>query len=284
MRKAVTRNQAAQIAAAKEAAKVPAAVRRQIQMEALGSQRVDLSKYYYSRVRFECVENDLAGGSVIFVPQKRFAFGYELGKPVDGHTLPAIHNASYADTNILEARTTNKGERVKIVGIAVRPTPFTDSYLMNALDMYMSVTLRLDNDNILFLGNPSDVPGSAQNTGGPTWDLLPDAEQYNNITEHQATQKGEPEMDNILVLEEPILWEPNGGKDGKMDVMFELNNVFEHTLPAARAATDVTALGAGDNAVVTDYTPPATVGEPGTFVDYFVKLYVASMGPRGANQ
>lgn len=272
----VTREQARQIVAAKAASKVPGAVRQQIQREAIASQRVDLSKFYYSRVRFAGTITE--GGVLTFAAQKRYAFGYQLQREVDGHVG---HDATYADTNLLEERTPNNGETVKIIGISCRPTPFTDAYLMNALDQTTSVILRINNDNTLILGNPSDVPGSSQNTSGPAWSIQQGAENYNEDI-WQATQKGEAEMDNIMVLGEPIIWTPMGA-DAKMDVMFELNEQFIHTYPANRAATDVTALGAADLAVVTPYTQPTEAHEPGTFVDFFVKLYVSTESPRSLN-
>jgi len=281
MRKPVTRQQARDIQAAKAAANVPGAVRRSIQREAIGSQQVDMSKYYYSRIRFQAEAGE---DSLIFQAGKRYAFGYQLQREVDGH--PG-HNATYADTNLLEERSTNRGETVKILGMAIRPTPFTDSYIMNALDMWLSVVLRLDNDNVMFLGNPSDIPGSSQNAEGPSWFLPPPAEDT-EVGEFQACKKGDQRMSNLLMFAEPIIWTPEG-KDAKLDVMFELNQQVELTAFDPRNATDVTAAGAGDNAVVTQWNPPSPAGEgkdasPGTFVDFFVKLYVASEGPRSVNQ
>lgn len=276
MKKPVTRAQAIQVAAAKAAANVRPTVRQQIQAEAIASQRVDLTHFYYSRIRFA---GELGEGVITFAPQKRYAFGYQLQREVDGH---AGHNATYADTNLLEERSTNRGEHVEIVGIACRPTPLSDSFIMNFMDMFTSVVLRLDNDNVMFFGNPSDIPGSANNGDGPSFILLPDAEE-SVAKDWQATNKGTPEMDNILILGEPIKWKAEGA-DAKMDIMFELNEQVQLELGAARAATDVTALGAADNAVVQAWNPPAADEEPGTYVDFFVKLYVRSIGPRSVNK
>lgn len=276
MKVAVTPEKARQIEVAKRAAKVPGDVRRELQLAALQSQQVDMSKVYYSRIRFQFA---LADGTLTLVPGDRYAFGYKLQEEVQGH--PG-HAATYADTNLLEERSTNRGERTKILGMSIRPTPFTDSYLMNAIDMFMSVTLRLDQQNVVYIGNPSDVPGASQNAEGPSWVLLPDAEQVDIFRGYQATKKGEPNMDNVLVFKEPIIWTPSG-PDSKMDVLFRMNETWSFDLPADRVATDVTAAGAGDNAVITAWTQPAEEGEPGTFVDYDVRVYVDSRAPRSQN-
>lgn len=276
MRKPVTREMAQQIQAAKAAGQVPVGVRKSIQREAIASQQVDMSKFYYSRIRFQFAfdQNDL-----VILPQKRYAFGYQLQKEVDGHVG---HNATYADTNLLEERSTNRGERVRVVGIAIRPTPFTDSLLMNAMDAVTNVVLRVDNDSLLYLGNPSDVPGSSQNSEGPSFVILPPAPN-SVFAMFEACKKGKPEMGNILLLKEPIIWTPEGA-DSKLDVLFELNEQLKFTLPAARAATDVTGAGADDNAAVAAWNPPDEEGMPGTFVDFMVKLYVESEAPRSVNQ
>lgn len=276
MRKPVTREMAAQIQAAKAAGQVPVNVRKNIQREALASQQVDMSKFYYSRIRFQFAIDD---GELILLPQKRYAFGYQLQKEVDGH---AGHNATYADTNLLEERSTNRGEKVRVVGIAVRPTPFTDSLLMNAIDDVTSVVLRVDNDSLLYFGNPSDIPGSSQNGEGPTF-LIPPPAANSVFTTFEACKKGKAEMGNILLLKDPIIWTPEGA-DSKLDVLFEVNEQVRYVLPPERLATDVTGAGADDNAVVTQWAPPDEEGKPGTYVDYLVKLYVESEAPRSVNQ
>jgi hypothetical protein len=286
----VTQQQARQIEAAKAAARTPLDVRRQIQREALASQHVTLSELYYSRVRFQgtCANE---GAQLRFPPGKRYAFGYQLGEEVAGH---AEHSATYADTNLLKSRQTNHGQRLEIYGIAIRPTPLTDAYLLNLLDMFISITIRLDSDNIAYLGNPSDVPGSAQIADGPTWTIPPPAEEY-ETRQVSACTKGVAEGDNMLLFKEPLIWTPSGAAS-QLDVQIELHQQVEVDTRADRTATDVTALGAADNAVVTAWEnicsrmspgegqDPPDDALPGLFVDYFVKLFAESTGPRSPNR
>jgi len=274
--KPVTLEQAAQIQAAKQAANVPQGVRRQIGAAALASQHIDMSKYYYSRIRFEAT---LEVGAVTFASGERYAFSYQVRQLVDTHTG---HLATYADTNLIDERSTNKGETAKIRGMSVRHTPLTDAYLAAIFDMVVSVSLRLDNTEIMYLGNPSDIPGSSQLAKGPTFLIPFDAESNVPPVWHPAL-KGQPHEDNMIVFAEPIIWRPDRN-DSKLDVKFRLEENLSVQFGAARAATDVKALGAGDNAVVTAWSPPTKKDQPGTFVDYWVKLYVETESPRSVNQ
>lgn len=273
MRKPVTKEQARQVELAKQAAMVPAAIRRNIALEALASQQVDLSKYYYSRIRFQAeVTEDL----LTFDPGDRYAFSYQIRQEVDGH--PG-HAATYADTNLLEERSTNAGEKVRIVGMAIRPTPTTDALLMNAMDMFMQVSLRLDNREVLWLGNPSDVPGSSQNASGPTFILPPALSSY-EPTVIEPCKKGWPTQGNYLPFAEPIIWNPGDQADSKLDVLFRLNERLQLNLePPRLPINDPAAVATGQ----TPFNPPAEAGDKGTYVDYFVKLYVRSEGPRSQN-
>jgi len=275
MRKPVTKEQAQQIDLAKQAAQVPAAVRRTIALEALASQQVDLSKYYYSRIRFQADEYD--DGMLVFNPGDRYAFSYQIRQEVDGH--PG-HAATYADTNLLEERSTNSGEQVKIVGMAIRPTPTTDALLMNAMDMFIQTSLRLDNRELVWLGNPSDVPGSSQNAKGPTWLQPPPLDATVPDLIH-PTLKGWPTQGNYLPFGQPIIWNPGDQADSKLDVLFRLNETFRFQAAPARVENNDPATAASG---VTEWNPPEDLGKPGTFVDFFVKLYVKSIGPRSQNR
>lgn len=285
----VTRDMAAQIQSAKEAARLAPNVRKQIQMEALASQRVAANKLYYSRVRFEFTKKEVEGQvSICLDPGKRYAFGYQLQQEVDGHTG---HRATYADTNLLEARSTNKGETVRVVGIGIRHTPFTDAYLASAMDMFVSTTLRVDNDNLLHMGNPSDVPGSSQQTEGTTFVLPPNANETDGRRWH-PTRKGDAFQENMLVLAEPIIWTPEG-VDSKLDVMFDFYTGFCIGLRDER-----TECFGCDEAPVDRQPPPFAGsergyqspfqhpenGNPGLWVDYFVKLYCNVASNRSKNE
>lgn len=303
----VTRDMAAQIQSAKEASRLAPNVRKQIQMETLASQRVAANKLYYSRVRFEFVMREIEGSPAICLdPGKRYAFGYQLQQEVDGHTG---HRATYADTNLLEARSTNKGETVRVLGIGIRHTPFTDAYLAAAMDMFVATTLRIDNDNLLHMGNPSDVPGSSQQTEGTTWVLPPNALETDGRRWH-PTRKGDAFQENMLVLAEPIIWTPEG-VDSKLDVMFDFYTGFCHNLPQERTAKDAICCD-GPFAPIPEgpelpevevreppviepiptFAPtfqsgwkhPADKSEPGMWVDYFVKLYCHVGSNRSKNE
>ena len=289
MRYPVTREQAAQVEAAKAAAGVPADVRRSIQREALASQSVNWNQIYYSRVRFQGILQIEPGEipqvtGICFLPVVRYAFGYQLQHEVDGH--PG-HNATYADTNLLEDRSTNKGETVEVRGIAIRHTPFTDAYLAQALDMFTSVIIRLDQDNALFPGNPSDIPGSSQVSEGPSWAIMPNTEEDTFKSSFAGTRKATPDQDNMLVLQQPLIWTPKG-KDSKLDVQIQLHQQVCHNYKKDRLAS-VDPFGTNGG--------PYTFGQgawskpkpldrdiPGMFVDYFVKLYCKVSGPRSVNQ
>lgn len=274
MKSTVTREQARQIAAAKSAANVKPTVRRSIQREALASQRVDLSKYYYSRIRFQAT---VLEGGIQFDPGDRYAFSYQVRQLVDGHPN---HNATYADTNLLEERSTNSGEKAYILGMAIRPTPTTDAMLMASLDMDIQVSLRLDNREVMWLGNPSDIPGSSQVAKGPTFMVPTDAESEVPPIWTPAT-KGQNLWSDYLPFAEPVIWMPGDTEDSKLDVLFRLHSVHTFDLPAARAQSNDVATDAGYQSA---YAPPAAAGDPGTYVDYYVKLYVATEGPRSVNR
>mgnify|MGYP006297009139 CR=1 FL=1 len=270
----VTREQAHQIAMAKKAANVQPGVRKQIQREAIASQLVDLSKYYYSRIRFEA--NSLAAGLLTFLPEERYAFGYELRQDVDGH---AGHAATYADTNILEARSTNSGETAHIVGMAIRPTPTSDAVLMNLMDQIMSVSLRLDNREVFWLGNPSDIPGSSQLAKGQSF-AIPTDMGSEVAPIWTPTQKGENLWSDYLPFPTPIIWRPGDRADSKLDVAFRLYETFTHDVGVARAQDNDPATAASFQS---SYTPPAALGDPGTYVDFMCKLYVQTEGGRSVN-
>jgi hypothetical protein len=286
----VTREMAAQIQAAKTASTIPSNVRRQIQSEALASQRVAANKIYYSRIRFawELKKEPEIGTFVCLNPTTRFAFGYQLQQDVDGH---AGHRATYADTNLLEARSTNSGEVVSIVGIGVRHTPISDAFLASLMDQFVAVTLRVDNDALLRMGNPSDIPGAAQTTDGTTYCLWPNAlDQFGKV--FVPTQKGRASQENFLVLGEPIIWKPSN-KDSKLDIEFQNYESICWKLPDEREYLEPTCCqepeipnGPRNSAegFQGPYKHPEKVGDPGTFVDYFVKLYCQTDSTRSVNQ
>lgn len=283
-RQPVTMDQAAQIEAAKAAAKLPVKVREQIQRQTLASQQVDMSKYYYSRVRFQgrIEEVPEEGTFISFDAGDRYAFSYQVRQEVDTH--PG-HRATFADTNLIDERSTNRGETVRIGAIAIRNTPLTDALLAAAADMFISVSMRLDNIEMLFLGNPSDIPGSSQLSEGSTWSIQSDAEKRSPAI-FLPTRKGVERMENMLVLSEPLIWKPSGN-DSKLDVKFTLNQGFRFKYDADRPETDP--LVAPN--YVTTWSRPSSDGynkengqaEPGTFIDFFVKLYCSTTGERSVN-
>jgi len=84
---------------------------------------------------------------------------------------------------------------------------------------------------------------------------------------------GMPLSHNYLKLGEPIMWHPSSKNDSKFQVRFQVVRNLSISSTARTAGTGVTA-----------YTPPANLGDPGTFVDVVVYLQCVEYMKRSKQQ
>jgi hypothetical protein len=82
-----------------------------------------------------------------------------------------------------------------------------------------------------------------------------------------------PQSGNFLRLGEPIWWHPSGKTDSKFQVRFQVVRNLSIASASRAAAAGVTA-----------YTPPVSLGDPGTFVDVIVYLQCTEYAKRSKQQ
>jgi hypothetical protein len=88
-----------------------------------------------------------------------------------------------------------------------------------------------------------------------------------------VVSNGMPQANNFLRLGEPIWWHPASKTDSKFQIRFQVVRDL-----SIQAASRTGAAG------VTAYTPPANLGDPGTFVDVVVYLQCTEYMKRSKQQ
>jgi len=259
---------------------MPPEISRAISKQALDSQIVKKHKTIYSTVRFGFTPGTPAAGATTYTLSttgtKIRAFAYGIGDDMSpagfATSLVGFSNATEAETNLIAKNDTN-GAVIKVHGISLYLSELSDPALAKLVwaNTYVDVTLDGVNQYLL-IGRMGRIPAAGGLYGmGDSLVTAP------GLTESMARSgvisNGMPLSHNYLKLGEPIMWHPSSKNDSKFQVRFQVVRNLSISSTARTAGTGVTA-----------YTPPANLGDPGTFVDVVVYLQCVEYMKRSKQQ
>jgi hypothetical protein len=262
-------NLAAIIAANPAAAAELANLRMADKQNAIASQRVRSSLYYWSKFR---IAGTVTTGTLKFAQGKRSAFSYTISATMTSAGFSAADGtATDCETNLESAAATVAGESVTIVGVGIQLAPDTDAELARRVSAHTCARIARGAGAAVKLGPIAAIPGGGGLHGGGNTRVL-EPPQNAAAAQASAIGNGYPSSLNYRALPEPMIWTPQGTTDGILTVEIDLVRDVTLTLPAVRAATSG----------ISAYAQPAT-GDPGTYLDGWVFLITDSERPRGQN-
>jgi hypothetical protein len=224
---------------------------------------------YWSTVRYQFSIAGLLAAGVA-----RQAFSYAVGgdRTPAGFTAVAgaANAATMADTNLMQAGQTRLNSDIFVTGVAAYITPDSDAALVKRVVRESVVTLSTDGQNTTPLAPLERLPAGGGLFGVGRSAIKVPAINVAGLVDGgegaaiQFVNNGAPTAGNFFLLNSPILWSGQQGTDSNFRLNFTMDRAISEPVAAARAA------GAGISA----YTPPAALGDPGTFVDVRVALKV----------
>lgn len=238
------------------------------QRQALASQRVTSTLYYWSKVR---VLGAVNAGVLTFAAGKVQAFGYALGQSMAQAGLNALGNATEAETNLEQPAQTNGGGVVEVMGIGVQLASDADSEVARILTPHLATRIVRAGGVPTRLGPLTFLPGAGGIFGASSSRVVEPPLAQAHI-ERGAMTNGYPSGLNFRPLPDPIKWSRAGTADGTLTLELELMRAVTLTLPTTRAAA----------AGVAAYAQPST-GLPGTYLDLLFFLATRSVAARSEN-
>jgi len=269
-----------QIKFIQQAAKVNPDLAEFIAKRAIASQASRLHLPYYSKVRFQFDVVETAPGppatyQYTLVPGPRNAFGYGRNDPLTAGGFPAaLGNATLVETNLTKRSETIAGQKVMVHGISFMLSPLSDSALAADVFENTHATLEVDGQEALQLGPLPFCPGSGGLIGGETFVTEPPIFQSSPRAWMPASN-GEKRIDNFLPLPDPIVWTPSGMQDSTLIVRLATVRQLQFSLTGREA---------GDMCDCKPWDPPSETGQPGTFVDLWVRLHCSQLTKRSKNR
>jgi len=259
---------------------MPPQISRAIAKEALDSQIVKKHKSMYSAVRFQFTPSTPAAGVTTYTlttsSTKIRAFSYGIGDDMStagfNSSLSGYGEATEAETNLIGKNDTN-GAVVKITGVSLYLSETSDAALAKLVWANTYVDTTLDGvSQYLLIGRMGRIP-SAGGLYGNGDSLVTAPPLRSQIAQVGVVSNGMPQSGNFLRLGEPIWWHPSGKTDSKFQVRFQVVRNLSIASASRAAAAGVTA-----------YTPPVSLGDPGTFVDVIVYLQCTEYAKRSKQQ
>ncbi|MEJ7812893.1 MAG: hypothetical protein WKG32_20935 [Gemmatimonadaceae bacterium] len=222
---------------------------------------------YWSTVRFQ-----FTAAGVLAAGVQRQAFAYAIGEDRvrAGFTgaAGAANAATMADTNLLSGGMTRLNADIFIGGVAAYFTPDSEVALIKRVVRECAVTMTTDGQNTSPLACLEHLPsgGGLQGVGNSVL-KLPAENQSGGVNNGGGTpigfvNNGNAMAGNFFELNSPVLWTGQQGSDSNFRLNFNVDRPITEAPGAARAA----AAGIGA------FTPPAAIGDPGTYVDVRVRL------------
>ncbi len=255
---------------------------RFIAAAAIGSQQVQLTLPYFSRVRFSSFPTTVGNvfNYAIAAGTKVNAFSYGQGESMG----PAgfARNATPADTNLEKGRSTRGGETIEIHGISIVPVPVaygdaagprntaysSDAKVLAFLLSQTSCQVNLKGGNVVHDYGPLILcPSPVGQSGlGPSQTQVPPIDSGHMLTGYAAN--GWSYAGNLYRLPEPYIWTPSGDTDASFQVTLELRQAL-----AIQTSLRVAAAG------IAPYVPPEMILQ-----EFIVSLLTSSSESRGVNQ
>lgn len=229
----------------------------------------------YSTVRFQA-----SVGGVIDVSTRK-AFSYGIGQSPTGAGFAAAYgNATQAETNQTVGNQTLNGADFLIYGIAAAPTPESEPAYARRVWRETALAISLGANNQLPLGTLEMLPGAGGLRGiGQSAIKLPALAQPGMVdggagTQFSFIENGQSAAGNFFRLPQPLLWSGvANGVDSTFNILCTPQRQITETVAAARVAA----------AGVAAFTPPAAVGDIGTYVDVRFHLIGVSINVRSGN-
>jgi hypothetical protein len=259
---------------------MPPQISRAIAKSALDSQIVKKHKSIYSAVRFQFTPGTPAAGVTTYTlkatSSKIRAFSYGIGDDMGtagfSSTLAGFGQATEAETNLISKNDTN-GAVIKVTGVSLYLSETSDAALAKLVWANTFVDTTLDGVNqYLLIGRMGRIP-SAGGLYGNGDSLVTQPGLTSQAAQVGVVSNGMPQANNFLRLGEPIWWHPASKTDSKFQIRFQVVRDL-----SIQAASRTGAAG------VTAYTPPANLGDPGTFVDVVVYLQCTEYMKRSKQQ
>lgn len=240
---------------------------------------------YYSRIRFEptiTVDGSNNATYAFAQGQSVQAFNYGVGGAmtnagfVAGGTGYVLGTLSDTNLNTSTGKVTNGADLVFIEGLSFIPTPGSDPVLTKLIIGDLAVQAGFNGDVSSYkLGSPLMWPGSAGLHGTAN-----SKAQAPNVNDQVgvffgSVSNGLPGAGDVQWMKDPIVWMPQPQADSQFALQVSLSRA---------KSLVVNARTVGTNGIPTAFTPPATAGADGTYVEFFVRLHGAQLGPRSKNR
>ena len=247
------------------------------QAEALDSQVRVEDAQYYSRIRLAGKVTASESSTLVeFAKGEIQAFGYQIGGdvPILGGGDPLPRKALEIDTNIASAGCTNGGEVFDIKGISFRLGAMTDAKLWEALAASLTLAFELDTKPVLKLGPACDVPALSAVPTGHTWQFAqtPDRVQDDRPLWSPCESRALMYGGRAMPLTKGVRWGKKGESDSTLGVLVKLHEALSFTVSKRSEDTGVSA-----------FDPPTLSGQPGTYVDVWIRLHGGITAKRGTN-
>ena len=273
----------------KALAQTPAAYRDALAQSVADNQVVFKRDAYYSKGRITATvttsSSPIIATYTVSKGYQAVLFNYGVTDPLGGagfatSLTPDYNNATLSETNLIHGSETNGAELMLITGIGFILTPDADPLALKAVmpSCYMSGGVN-GNTNDFKWGPPIFWPGGSGIFGaGLSYTQQPGLFD-SNATQVGTAVSGIPGAEDYSRDIDPVLWGPKGQADSTFTVVCSVTRTVTWT------ATDRTAIvaSAGTPTTVTVFAHP-TAGQPGSYIDFWVRLFGAQFAPRGKNR
>ena len=260
-------------------AQLPADVRQTLGALAIDNQRSRLQALYYSRVKFKGVNK---AGTLTFSPALVQAFGFKQGEEIPQSDT----TATYADTNIEEAKRTIGHEDVYIWGMTISPDPTTDARLWSLISENTDVSINIGRGFTMHMGSPHIFPSASKATPGHT-DTVQPALNASAPAIFVPNSSNGGLRDGIYSFGNKNEWLHWGGEkaDALLSVDFNLTRSVEVSMAESRSK-QTSDLWSGGTVIdqVAAYDSPfnAEMTDP-IYVSVMVHLWGTGINHRGSN-
>lgn len=240
-------------------AALPTVVKELLRSRYQGKAITVLGFAMYSMIRFQATTVGVIDTSI------RRAFSYSIGQaPTSAGFAAAYGNATQAETNQTIANQTLNGADFLVYGLAANLTPDSEGPYAGRVWRETFCSLALGSNTTIPIGKLAMFPGAGGLRGvGQAATKQPQLSSPGIVDGGAGAQwgfitNGEAAAGNYFRLNQPIVWTGMAnGVDSSFNVLCQPGRTITEAPGAARVAA----------AGVAAFTPPAAVGDRGTYVD-----------------
>ena len=223
---------------------------------------------YYSKFFLGSTRTGAASPYTFTVAEgTRRAFDYGIGENVSsgGDGDLTTYAATEVDTNLVDGKRTNKGASFRVEGISLVQDPLSDPLIASYLAAEAHVEIQIDNDTV-WKCPLAFIPGFTPKGGS----LLLEP-GYLELTptpyEPPILDTGPYAGQKLALLKEPLIWKPNGERDGALKILIVVADDIAITVTERTATNSI----AGDDATAeTAFAAPAAGAVGSYYAGWFV--------------